>query len=101
MIVNVGLVTPCSIPRPAAMPLMRHVLPAPSSPLKATRSPARNRPANARPKAMVSAALLEMVIAFRREVNLRPVPLDQCHISRADGSRDFRQRQFELPAFTR
>src|SRR5208283_404949 len=56
--VNVGLVTSSSGAAfsPATMPLVRVVLPLPSSPESSTSTGARRRAANSRPQAMVSSA---------------------------------------------
>src|SRR2546426_299709 len=104
MIVNVGLVTSCVIPSPDAMPLTRHVLPEPSSPLSATTSPARNSSARVLPKAIVSVALCvstdcEMVIASRRQSRFTSIAVDELDLSaRFDDPADFSQRQLELPS---
>src|SRR5690606_7982349 len=54
---KVGEVTRPSTPRPAAIPRVSAVLPAPSGPSSTTRSPARNSAASRRPNASVSSTV--------------------------------------------
>src|SRR5579864_67562 len=56
-ITNVGDVTGPRTPSPAPIPWVRVVLPAPSPPLRITRSPARSTVARDRPSACISAAV--------------------------------------------
>src|SRR5689334_18064446 len=56
MSTNVGLVAPLDTPSPRTSPCTNTVLPAPSSPVRATTSPARSVAANACPAASVCSA---------------------------------------------
>src|SRR4051794_28747282 len=62
--VNVGLVTSTSLPRPETSPLTNWVLPAPSSPTSAMTAPFWTSAAKSRPNSPVCSALLEMNVAM-------------------------------------
>ena len=75
--VNVGDDTWSSTPRPRATPCTKVVLPAPSSPVSATASPARKRRRSASPTSRVSSA-----VGVRSSMRIRTAPA----APRPDGS---------------
>src|SRR5713226_4088469 len=85
---KVGLATGAADPQPLAIPRTNVVLPAPSSPLRRTRSPWRRRRPSSSPAASVSPGdevSSEVVVATHLKVEIATVSADhadlwiQCH----------------------